>query len=73
VSLGDRMFWITISAGCLLASACGSTPDSLFARADALLYQAKQQGRNRVVVERDRDVQGVQGVVCTDVEQGDMA
>ncbi|MDO6565469.1 GGDEF domain-containing protein [Alteromonas sp. 1_MG-2023] len=32
----------------------GDTPDAVFERADSLLYQAKNEGRNRVITDRDK-------------------
>ena len=47
---GGRKIPITMSVGLALARP-GDNPDSLFKRADDLLYQAKRNGRNRVEVE----------------------
>jgi len=41
---------VTVSVGAALARP-DDTPESLVARADALMYRAKQEGRNRVVAE----------------------
>ena len=42
---------LTLSIGIAQANeGCGYQPDELFARADAALYEAKRQGRNRVVL-----------------------
>ncbi len=45
---GGRKIAVTMSMG-LTHAEKGDTPDSLFKRADDLLYQAKKSGRNRVV------------------------
>jgi diguanylate cyclase (GGDEF)-like protein len=42
---------ITISMGVALARPT-DTPESLYKRADELLYEAKNSGRNRVVMEK---------------------
>jgi diguanylate cyclase (GGDEF)-like protein len=42
--------FVTISAGVALSHAGTDTPDTLYARADEALYEAKRTGRNRVVV-----------------------
>lgn len=44
---------ITISAGVAVFPSDGATPADLVARADAALYLAKKQGRNRVVMAQD--------------------
>ena len=41
---------MTISCGVTLLTTSDSTVDALVTRADAGLYQAKQAGRNRVVM-----------------------
>jgi diguanylate cyclase (GGDEF)-like protein len=41
---------VTVSIGVAVYPANGDTPESVLARADAALYEAKQQGRNRVAV-----------------------
>ena len=41
---------MTVSIGATLARS-EDTPESLVARADALMYRAKAEGRNRVVTE----------------------
>jgi len=46
---GGRAIKVTVSAGVSLNDADKDTPDSILKRADIALYQAKQQGRNRVV------------------------
>jgi two-component system, cell cycle response regulator len=40
---------LTISVGVAQFPADGETPEALLARADAALYQAKRDGRNRIV------------------------
>ena len=49
VSDGERTVAVTVSLGVAHAVA-GETLDSLLARADAALYDAKESGRNRIVV-----------------------
>jgi diguanylate cyclase len=49
----DRNVSVTISIGLVSAiPSIGLRPEDLLARADAALYQAKQEGRNRVVVDK---------------------
>lgn len=48
VDIGGRRMHVTLSAG-VAATANGEDAESLLARADAALYQAKHAGRNRVV------------------------
>ncbi len=50
---GGKKIAVTMSMGLTHASK-GDMPDSLFKRADELLYQAKNAGRNRVVSDLDR-------------------
>lgn len=47
---GGDTEYITLSLGVAMSRA-DDTPDSLYKRADELLYRAKNSGRNRVVVE----------------------
>ncbi|MHC8359004.1 GGDEF domain-containing protein [Pseudomonas sp. LS2P72] len=49
-SHGDQTFGITVSQGLTSLTAEDESVDSLFARADAAMYQAKHQGKNRIVV-----------------------
>ena len=51
-SSGERLGRVTLSVGIALLHT-GDTPQSLIERADACLYAAKRQGRNRVVCEGD--------------------
>ncbi|WP_415758394.1 GGDEF domain-containing protein [Pseudomonas sp. LT1P18] len=48
-SHGDQTFGITVSQGLTSLTAEDESVDSLFARADAAMYQAKHQGKNRIV------------------------
>jgi diguanylate cyclase (GGDEF)-like protein len=51
---GKPLQGVTVSAGLAFASpAVGSAPASLVKAADALLYEAKRAGRNRVMVEQE--------------------
>jgi diguanylate cyclase (GGDEF)-like protein/PAS domain S-box-containing protein len=45
----DRSFGVTVSQGLASLTAEDATLDSLFARADAAMYEAKRQGKNQVV------------------------
>jgi two-component system, cell cycle response regulator len=46
----DRRIPVTVSAGCAVLDECPSrSADELLGKADARLYEAKHQGRNRVV------------------------
>jgi diguanylate cyclase (GGDEF)-like protein len=49
IVLGDEKVTFTASLGATLARPA-DTPESLIARADALMYKAKQAGRNRVEI-----------------------
>ena len=51
-STGQNLGRVTISLGCATARK-GDTAQSLIARADACLYAAKRNGRNRVICETD--------------------
>jgi diguanylate cyclase len=51
-STGQNLGRVTISLGCATAHK-GDTAQSLIARADACLYAAKRNGRNRVICETD--------------------
>ena len=51
-STGQNLGRVTISLGCATARK-GDTVQSLIARADACLYAAKRNGRNRVICETD--------------------
>lgn len=48
-SHGDQTFGITVSQGLTSLTAEDESVDSLFARADAAMYKAKHQGKNRIV------------------------
>lgn len=48
---------VTVSIGIAEANA-NETPESWLARADAMLYRAKREGRNRIEVERDNGRDG---------------
>jgi diguanylate cyclase len=54
-STGEHLGRITISIG-VAALRRGDTPQSLIERADACLYAAKRNGRNRVVCETDPEM-----------------
>jgi len=49
LDLSDKSLMVTISVGATLLFP-GDTPESVVSRADALMYQSKQNGRNRVSV-----------------------
>lgn len=53
VAVDGESIPVTLSAGVLLAPV-GISPSSLIAQADALLYKAKDAGRNRIVFDRTR-------------------
>jgi diguanylate cyclase (GGDEF)-like protein/PAS domain S-box-containing protein len=46
---GDQTFGITVSQGLTSLTAEDESVDSLFARADAAMYSAKRQGKNRII------------------------
>lgn len=48
-SHGDQTFSITVSQGLTSLTAEDESIDSLFARADAAMYEAKRQGKNRII------------------------
>lgn len=48
-SHGEEQFSITVSQGLTSLTADDEKLDSLFARADAAMYEAKRQGKNRIV------------------------
>jgi diguanylate cyclase len=54
-STGEKLGHVTISIG-VATVRNGDTPQSLIERADACLYAAKRNGRNRVVCETDPEV-----------------
>jgi diguanylate cyclase (GGDEF)-like protein len=47
---GKRNLWVTISMGATMACK-EDTADSLLGRANQLMYRAKSEGRNRVIVD----------------------
>jgi diguanylate cyclase (GGDEF)-like protein len=49
-TFGDGKRPVTVSVGVAGFPTQGDTPESVIAAADAALYEAKRQGRNRVVV-----------------------
>src|SRR5262245_26895705 len=54
-STGEKLGHVTISIG-VATVRNGDTPQSLIERADACLYAAKRNGRNRVICETDPEV-----------------
>lgn len=48
IILGERSLHATVSIGVSTLSTTDTSPDDVFARADAALYAAKNEGRNRV-------------------------
>jgi len=54
-STGEKLGHVTISIG-VATLRKGDTPQSLIERADACLYAAKRNGRNRVICETDPEV-----------------
>jgi diguanylate cyclase len=56
-STGQNLGRVTISLG-VATSRKGDTPQTLIDRADACLYAAKRNGRNRVICESDPEVSG---------------
>ena len=49
-SYEGQAFGVTVSQGLANLSEEDSTLDNLFARADAAMYEAKRQGKNRIIV-----------------------
>ena len=62
-STGQNLGRVTISLGCATARK-GDTVQSLIARADACLYAAKRNGRNRVICETDPEFAAAAGKVA---------
>lgn len=50
IDIGDQRLRATVSIGAVLASA-GEPLETVLGRADALLYRAKEEGRNRVFID----------------------
>ncbi|WP_426202111.1 GGDEF domain-containing protein [Pseudomonas sp. TWP3-1] len=48
-SHGEQTFGVTVSQGLTSMTAEDESLDSLFARADASMYEAKRQGKNRII------------------------
>jgi len=53
VQVGDRAITVSVSVGLALRSSGSETLLQTIERADANLYRAKRQGRNRVVDDAD--------------------
>jgi diguanylate cyclase (GGDEF)-like protein len=53
VEWDGQKVWITLSLGLAATSSCEGRVSALIARADAALYKAKGEGRNRVAVAPD--------------------
>jgi diguanylate cyclase (GGDEF)-like protein len=45
----DKTFGITVSQGLTSLTAEDQSLDGLYARADAAMYEAKRQGKNRII------------------------
>jgi diguanylate cyclase (GGDEF)-like protein len=52
VPAGERLIALTVSVGVAVRDASMTSPEALVDHADAAQYQAKAEGRNRVVVYR---------------------
>jgi len=48
-SHGDQTFGITVSQGLTSLTPEDESLDALFARADTAMYEAKRQGKNRII------------------------
>lgn len=62
VEIGGRRMRITLSAG-VAATANGEDAESLLARADVALYQAKHAGRDRVITAERLRADAVDGLI----------
>jgi diguanylate cyclase len=62
-STGQNLGQVTISIGCAIAH-WNDTVHSLIARADACLYAAKRNGRNRIICETDPELAQVKAAVA---------